>query len=77
MNLLNNKSTTSQLALSLLFEKTVEKLRIAYGMEVPPCSNSSISSNGSNRTHSDKVGHEVTECEKNSNQYFLGTSLPC
>ena len=25
---------------------------------------------------SDKVGHEVTKCEKNPNQYFLGTSLP-
>ena len=24
---------------------------------------------------SDKVGHEVTECEKNPNQDFLGTSI--
>ena len=25
---------------------------------------------------SDKVGHEVTECEKNPNPYFLGSDLP-
>ena len=25
---------------------------------------------------SDKVGHEVTQCETNQNPFYLGTSLP-